>query len=697
MTSRTKLWALSAGALALSLALAGCGGGGSSSSGVRTPSGSGGGKAVVQPAATAVSMADVNIGGTGYVAPEPTGDDPLEIEAGMSATSGSVTFTCAEGDDDCTVMVADDGAVTSTGGTVTAMNSETYQAALDNADALSKETALRAKVGELTPIAGTADTADSALMMAVKYAALIGTEKSDGDSMVAMNNAAAVLKAKADLKAAIDAAKEARTAAMEAKDALGEDGDADVIDTLEAAIEDADEKIEAAEDILDGTALAAEVEKVTGDDEDNLKTPEDARDAVAQAVALALGPTVPQGGTSTPGNGAGLRVAHSSTAATAPADDLTEITIGTNAAATVRAATNRVAKANKYEAISHDPDSMTWAMIVGEDNVEMKPLGTIDATGATFTPGNAELPVASLAGETASDVDKTATPLLTNGSSHLHGAALGVASVLGASPVPGIEYKGIPGRVICLGGDDGCSISSDGELSAGWYFSPVNPKAYWMKAASATVYTEDTMFATYGHWLVVDDSDDTTTANVDEEGQVYVLTYAYGPTGGSTEGWGEAAPGTTSSEQATYSGMAAGRSVHRVSDEDVNITETHSGRFTATVMLTAKFGSGAAGTDNAPMLGGRVTGFQSDNPNAVDSDWTVTLEETEVTSGAVTAGTAKASGQNGTWTATSYGGDDGDAAADPVEPVKRPVGIFGGFNAHFTDGSVAGAYATRKD
>ena len=26
----------------------------------------------------------------------------------------------------------------------------------------------------------------------------------------------------------------------------------------------------------------------------------------------------------------------------------------------------------------------------------------------------------------------------------------------------------------------------------------------------------------------------------------------------------------------------------------------------------------------------------------------------------------------------------------------RPTGIFGGFNAHFTDGHAAGAYATRK-
>ena len=48
-------------------------------------------------------------------------------------------------------------------------------------------------------------------------------------------------------------------------------------------------------------------------------------------------------------------------------------------------------------------------------------------------------------------------------------------------------------------------------------------------------------------------------------------------------------------------------------------------------------------------------------------------------------GTTTASGQDGQWSAQGYG-----------EQMERPVGIFGGFNAHFTDGHAAGAYATRK-
>ena len=44
----------------------------------------------------------------------------MTIAAGMTGTSGGVTFLCAEGGDACEVTVADDGSVTATGGTVTA-------------------------------------------------------------------------------------------------------------------------------------------------------------------------------------------------------------------------------------------------------------------------------------------------------------------------------------------------------------------------------------------------------------------------------------------------------------------------------------------------------------------------------------------------------------------------------------------------
>ena len=667
MTSRTKLWALSAGALALSLALAGCGGGGGSGgSPAATNTGDSGAPPLAAPAPMEVSLANVTTDGAGYTEPTATGDDPIEIDAGMSANSGSVTFTCAAGGDDCTVMVAADGMVTSTGGTVTAMNSTAFQASLDEADALSKETALRDKIDDLTPIAGAVDTADSALKTAKEASEKIGTEASDGDSKAAMDSAAMVLKAKSDLQAAIKAAEMARTEAMDAKDALGEDGDADVIDTLEAAIEDADAKIADAQKILDATgtgSLASYVNMVTGGaDADPQGTPTSIGEAVAKAVAVALGPKVPEGGDSTAtADGAGYRVVHDT-------DSTIEAPSGT------RGTTNPVAKANKYEAMSGDPDSMTWEQIVGSDNVMKMRI----ATAADDTD---EVDAASFAGMPLSAI--TASPPTV-------GATIADGAQFTADTTGG--YKGIAGTVFCAGSCEVETVDGTDTLTGDWYFTPTsttaihkriadNPSTTDVDESAGGRYEVDTLFATYGHWLVVDDGEGT----LDNKGQVHVITYAYGPTGANPGNWGEAAPGTPDSEQAVYTGMAAGRSVHKVSNTDVAITETHSGRFTATVELTAKFGA------TAPMLGGTVSGFMSDNPDAVDEDWTVTLKETGVESatGVLTnsnVGVTEASGQDGEWSAHSYGLAD-----------VRPAGIYGGFTAHFTDGHVAGAYATRND
>ena len=645
-----KHWALAAAAAA-ALALAGCGGGGGSSSSAPP----------APPAPVAVSMAAVTIGGTGYMAPEA---GEFTITAGMSRTSGSVTFECAAGGVDCTVMVAADGAVSQTGGMVTAMNSVAYQAGLDNAEALGKATALNTSVGTLKPLAGAVDADGSALMMAKKYAAMIGTEASDGDSMAAMNNAAMVLKAKSDLMAALTAAKNARTAAMEAKDGLGDAGHADVIEALDMAIEAANTQITAAEEVLGGDDLTMYVEMVTGDDADDVKDAAYRGEQVAKAVAMALAPTVATGGSGTP-DGSGLRVF---------ADVNNDATLDVPSG--LRAADNAVAMANKYEAVSRDPTSMTWAMIVGEDEV-------MDMQIADGTTGNFKtVKAASVKG-------------MTLGSTQTVGA---VAE--GVQVDTGVTYKGIPGGVFCGGSDcmveavvdnpdtaDVDESTTQRKLAGSWYFTPTDVEAFWMKAAGAAVYTEDTLFATYGHWLVVDDG----AGTAENAGQVTVFTYAYGPTGNDASlGWGERAPGTPSSEQAVYEGMAAGRSVHKVSNEDVEITEVHSGRFMASVMLTAKFGA-------TPMLGGTVSGFTSDNPDAVDSSWMVTLQETAVAAGLVAEGVTKATGQDGDWTARAYGGANDDAGTADVNETKRPEGILGTFNAHFTDGHVAGAYATRND
>ena len=100
---------------------------------------------------TNVSLADVT---PGYMA---LAAGTLDISAGGSTDHGDVTFTCAASGDDCTVTVAASGAVTATGGTVTAMNSSAYQARLDAAAArvaaatkaaMTKESAIAAEAAQ---------------------------------------------------------------------------------------------------------------------------------------------------------------------------------------------------------------------------------------------------------------------------------------------------------------------------------------------------------------------------------------------------------------------------------------------------------------------------------------------------------------------------------------------------------------------
>ena len=511
--------------------------------------------------------------------------------------------------------------------------------------ALSYATDLNGSVDALMTLSAAATEDGSALMMAMKYAAMIGTETSDGDSMAAMKNAAMVLKAKSDLEAAIMAAKEDK---MEAEAAKAETEDADVIEALNDAISNAEDEIEAAEMVLNGDALAGYVNMVTGgEDADPMGTPESVAKKVAMAVAMALGPTSDTDGTP-------ARVTPSATVPTAAPSGTRNTTGGSE---------NPVAKANKLATDNHM--GKTWAMIVGEANVMKMRLGTIDSSGA-LTPGNAEVSVASLEGMTAADVTTTT---LTDGTIDADGGT-----------TPG-SYMGITGAVVCLGGSDGCKVT-DGKLGAGWYFSPASPMAYYEKVGDATTYTEE-LYVNYGHWLVVDDGS-TTAAN---EGQVTVLTYAaLSGTSPGTGSWAAAVPGATDASlrasSAVYNGMAVGRSVHKTLDSQGAVTDIQSGRFMADVELTATF------ADAGSTLGGMIDNFRApegSNPYAVDSSWEVTLNAITTADGSVAAGVTEATGQDGDWTSTAYGAT-----------TARPVGIFGTFNAHFTDGHAAGAYATRR-
>ena len=236
------------------------------------------------------------------------------------------------------------------------------------------------------------------------------------------------------------------------------------------------------------------------------------------------------------------------------------------------------------------------------------------------------------------------------------------------------NYKGILGTVFCAGTD--CKVEDVAgidTLTGSWYFTPGMSEEWYVKSTDdegVTTYSIEMMYAKFGHWLTSDANDGI--------GNTEVNTFAFTP--GNTNGidvemvdTGDDAT-TLTDTSASYRGPAAGMSVEKTTNSDGEITEINSAAFIATVNLKATFGED-------PTLGGTVTDFRGD---ATDANWSVELQVTAFDDATVTAGRTVATGRDGVWTATAYGPDGG-----------RPTGVFGGFNAHFTDGHAAGAYTTR--
>ena len=298
-----------------------------------------------------------------------------------------------------------------------------------------------------------------------------------------------------------------------------------------------------------------------------------------------------------------------------------------------------------------DHTGKTWAEIVGDDSlVDMR-----IAEGVTGTHRAVKaMSFADMALTTIDDGDQATAGSASDGAQF------------------GGTYKGIDGVVFCAGTD--CKVT-DGKLAGSWYFTTGsgNAKTYYEKAVGATQYMPEVNYALFGHWLTVNGNAAT------------VHTFASSiADSGAADGLDVTTVNTTPEEttlrdtSATYEGTAAGMSLHKEVDGDGAAVEgtLQSGAFTADVTLTAKFGT-------APTLGGYINGFEG---NAVDPDWRVTLVEGGFVDATLADdSTTTASGQDGEWTATGYG-----------VAGERPTGIFGGFNAHFTDGHAAGAYATRK-
>ena len=225
-------------------------------------------------------------------------------------------------------------------------------------------------------------------------------------------------------------------------------------------------------------------------------------------------------------------------------------------------------------------------------------------------------------------------------------------------------YNGIGGTVFCAADD--CKTDADGNLTGSWYFTPTDgDELYIANPDEAGSYVVATMYARYGYWLTYDGNGDATAVNTFASTTANMVDL-------NLAGEGDPVADVT----AEYDGDAVG----------ISETDGRSGGFTATVNLTATFGA-------APMLGGTISDFVGD---AV-GNWTVMLEDTALNESATFASPGATYGGTaaGAWTAQGYGPAQTPAENGNPAVNHRPEGFFGRFNANFSDGSAAGAYATR--
>ena len=469
--------------------------------------------------------------------------------------------------------------------------------------------------------------AADAVKTAMEKADELTTAAVAGDSGQAMKNAQAILDADMAAKDAVTDAQTALNNAKAAKTKAGDLADTDankatLIAALDEAIKVAEEQLEAAKKSRDGRDLEAAVEDVTGGPKaDPQGTPRSIADAVGTHISNSLIPDAGNDNTNGLGRDRG--------------------THGTDAPATT------IAKEHKV--IMDDAKGQTWAEIVGEGNLMTKPIGE----------NRAGVKVTSVAGKAPAKVWATVPGTIT---------ALGTNAATDGATFENANYSGIPGAVYCLGTD--CKVT-DGKLAGSWYFAQTAANAATnyvtnpdKDARATTPYVAETLYAMYGHWILLDG----TNWNVN----TFATTQGTGSAGAMELG---ASATLDDNDKATYSGSAAGMSVYKTPKASGTGHHIDSGRFTADVSLNASFGP-------SPTIRGSIKNFQGD---AV-GDWTVTLESATLASSSNT-GNAVATGRDGSWSATAYGG----------VATARPVGIIGGFSAHFSDGHAAGAYATRKD
>jgi hypothetical protein len=322
----------------------------------------------------------------------------------------------------------------------------------------------------------------------------------------------------------------------------------------------------------------------------------------------------------------------------AAADPTTEVTVS------AEVGTNAVRESNHL--------GKTWEEIVGSGNVITKRIANDNVTEAKKATSVDSVSVDS---DTAAPLACAAnTGQCADGMQH------------------DVNWKGIEGKIFCQGKD--CKITvveTARTLTGSWYFTPDEEKAYFLRNEDDRDNYVSEFYAEYGYWL----SDTGKVLNTFSHVVSDSVTVE-NPTEGN---WGVNAADASDTD-ATYSGNAIG--LYSKSSGSGENTTYQSGHFSADAELNAEFGSGAAAK-----VSGIINNFRNADNNIIDSAWSVGLNAISSVDG--TGSTPGETGikNDGAWTAFSIA-DDADS---------RPHTIHGTFNAHFSNGDVAGAYATRKD
>ena len=646
-------------------------------------------KTVPGPTPMVVDLAGLNTTDGSYTKPTA---GPLMIDAGGSADSGDLAYSCAAGGEACEVTVDPNGNALATGGAVTAAHNAAYQTRLDTAEtaatsANNAATAADEEAGKAEAAAEAARTAASAATAegatAEATAATNAATEAENKAMAARSAATAARNAAA--AAAMDASKaaDADTAATAANTAAGE-----ATTATTAANTAATTATTAAND-----AKEAEEQRLA-----DLKagTPE------AQSMATAITAEAAQAGAGDGPGGTGV-TAHTIAIARATADPAT-VTITVDGAA-----------AEDPKFVKQDDGSYVRAMDADNDgNVVSEVMGVYSDIAAPTATAFGEVEALDARADGAA-VDPTSSPAdskALGGSPIVANVAFDVARFTpdetdttqrtysdyefripddldteedesrDAAMVAG-TYRGVNGNYVCNNASDtNCSVTFSRAtgavtaMSADWIFTP---------EAGATIDVVDTTYLYWGYWLKqTADKDGAVTINE-------VETFAGATNDASTNAYGTIASVTG---VATYDGAAAGVYERKTGDMDGDTALAVSGAFTADASLSVVFADDTLPVNQQGTLTGTIDNFMLDGE--AHASWSVALEDDNITQDA-----DGNSLRDGTVSGTAKGGvenQDGSFAALFRGPNAdaQPASITGEFNATFSDGSVAGAFGASK-